>query len=118
MEQTGTRAKKSVGVESPATTTITTTGIVPPKKKKPVVATKAKKDGEELDGEELDDDDDDDDDDDETTTDDAGNRSGKNGASSLTQQWSRDEDALLIHCLGHVHGSNCCSGSSLLSFLI
>ena len=103
MEQTGTRAKKSVGVESPATTTITTTGIVPPKKKKPVVATKAKKDGEELDGEELDDDDDDDDDD-ETTTDDAGNRSGKNGASSLTQQWSRDEDALLMRLISQ-HGA-------------
>lgn len=99
MEQTGTRAKKSV--ESPATTTTTTTNagiVVPPKKKKPIVATKSKKEKDE-DGEELDDDDDD-----EDETDDAGNRSGKHGASSLTQQWSRDEDALLMRLISQ-HGA-------------
>ena len=92
VEPTVAQTKKSV-VESPTTTTTNAGARVVPAKKKKAVVAKAK---EKNDGEDDESDDDDDDDD-------AGNRS-KNGGASLTQQWSRDEDALLMRLISQ-HGA-------------
>jgi len=97
------KAKRGV-VESPNATTATTTHAASARVSSDDVPRKKEDDddGEEEDLDDDDDDDDEDDDDDDETTDGAGNR-GKNG-SSITQQWSRDEDSLLMRLISQ-HGA-------------